>query len=152
MNFVGAVVCVKHVRQRMIHSLLWWQTGSGRSWWGQCWRLMPNRAGSPWPATACTVPGPESTCLWGCKACRPGCRTPLHAHTRTHTHTHSEWERNHKTRKRRTFLSNAHGYPQNNCQAMRVTKWWVSVKGKINYTRAKIKQCHCHIQELSINV
>lgn len=66
-----------YVRKKMFHSLLWWLTGSGHSWWVQCWRQMQNRAGSPWPATAYTDLGPVSICLWGCKGCRLGCRKHL---------------------------------------------------------------------------
>lgn len=64
-------------RKKVFHSLLWWLTGSGHSWWVQCWRQMQNKAGSPWPATAYTDLGPASICLWGCKGCRLGCRKHL---------------------------------------------------------------------------
>lgn len=63
---------------RIFHSLLWWLTGNGHNWWGRCWRQTQNKAGSPWPATAYTVLAPVSTCLWGCRGCRLGCRMPLH--------------------------------------------------------------------------
>lgn len=76
-KFTLEALRITYVRTKLFHSLLWWLTGSGHSWWVQCWRQTQNKAGSPWPATAYTDLGPVSICQWGCKGCRLGCRKHL---------------------------------------------------------------------------